>query len=345
MTHQTYDPRGVRLVPDALTVRDRALAAVAKACLFCAKNAGKTPGRNHWSDDRDVELIIRSPVAPASTQNSSALATLSVAFVAALTPASAAAQVISKSLKLSFDGAATINVPGLSLPTAAWVGEGHAIPVIQGLTTSPSPVLQPYKLATIVTLTNELINSSDAEPMVRQLLIENCGPSLDVAMFGTGAGTPLVQPPGILNAIAPLAASTASGLDAMIADLGAIGAALGPASGGSTPVIVGSPGQALSMRLFAPDAVLDVYSSNALPAGTVVGIVPAGVATVVEAPRIDASQDLSIQSVDVPADELMASGPVYSMFQKDSVSLKLVMPATWVRRSISAAAWIQSVKW
>jgi integrase len=151
------------------------------------------------------------------------------------------------------------------------------------------------------------------------------------------------QPPGLLNGITPLTASTATGLDAMIADLGAIGAALGPASGGSTPIIVASPGKATSLRLFA-NGDLDIYSSNALPAGTVVGVVPAGVATIVEAPRIDISGDVEIQAQDAPTDDPLTSGPTFSMFQKDSVVLRLLMPATWAIRSSSAVAFVQSVQ-
>jgi hypothetical protein len=116
-------------------------------------------------------------------------------------------------------------------------------------------------------------------------------------------------------------------------------------AGSSAPIVVASPGQAISLKLFAPSREIEVYASNALAPGTVVGVVPAAVATIVEAPRIDASGDVEIQAQDNPGSDLLSTGPVYSMFQKDSVALKLTLPATWARRSPSAAAWIAGAKW
>ena len=57
---------------------------------------------SHFPEDRDVELVLRAPVSPSST-TSNALAAIGVPFIRALAPVSAAAQVIDKSLKLSFD--------------------------------------------------------------------------------------------------------------------------------------------------------------------------------------------------------------------------------------------------
>jgi hypothetical protein len=343
--NREYSPRGIPLIPDTTVLRNKALTTIARACLYKIHNAGKScVARNHWSDDRDLELVLRGAVTPTSTTNNP-LAAIITAFVKALTPVSAAASVIDRSLKLSLDQIGTLNVPGLSLPTVKWVGEGHAIPVQQGVT-APLPQLQLYKLATILLITRELASSGSAESMMRQLLVENCGPSLDAAMFSTSAGVAGVQPPGLLNGVAALTASTAaSNFDAMIADVGAVAQSLGPASGGSTPIIVAAPGQAASLKLFAPNSELEVFSSNALAAGTVVGVVPQGVATVVEVPIIDTSTEVSVQAQDVPTDELLSTGVVFSVFQSDQIALRLILPATWARRSPFAVAWVTSVKW
>jgi hypothetical protein len=342
---QQFDPRGVPLVPDARFVSGKVLTSVARACLYRARAIREVPGRNHFSDDRDVELVLRAAVSPTSTTNTGDLTRIAWAFVAALAPASAAARVIDKSVKLAFNGALTVGVPGLTLPNSAWVGETHAIPVIMGSTTT-SAVLEPYKLAAIVTLTSEMMANPNAEALMRQVLTDNVGPVLDAALFGSGAGTVGIQPAGLLNGVAPLGASTAGSLlDAMISDIGSIGAALGSVAGSSAPIIVAAPGQAVSLKLFAPSREIEVYASNALAPGTVVGVVPAAVASIVEAPRIDASADVEVQAQDNPGSDLLSTGPVYSMFQKDSVALKLTLPATWARRSPSAAAWIAGAKW
>jgi hypothetical protein len=343
---QAYSPRGVPLSPDPSALRGRALTSIARACLFSAKNVGQTPSRHHFSDDKDLELVSRAATTPTTIANASDLAQITIAFVRSLFAVSAAARVIDRSLQLSFDGAAQINVPNLTLPSASWVGEGHSVAVAQGVTSSGA--LLPFKLAIIISLTQEMINSSNAEPMMRQLLLDNIGPSLDAAMFGTTAGTAGVQPAGILNGITPLTASTMTGAyDAMIADIGAIGQALGPVSGASPLIIVAAPGQALSMKLFSDESSLEVYSSNALAAGTVVGIVPAGIASNIAIPEITSSFEAEVQMLNpVSGDDPAAGGgPVASVYQSDRIALRLIQGATWVRRSPSAVAVINSVKW
>jgi hypothetical protein len=91
-------------------------------------------------------------------------------------------------LQLSFDGAAQINVPALTLPYAEFLGEGQAIPIVQG-TSSPGAVVVPAKIGLSVPLTNEMINHSNAEQMVRMVLAENVGATLDAALFSTTAAS------------------------------------------------------------------------------------------------------------------------------------------------------------
>ena len=111
------------------SAREGAVTSIVRACLEVAK------GVSDYPEDRLADLIIhRSAVAPTSRADAAALALVAVKFVASLTPVSAAAAVISRSLQLSFDGAAQITVPALSLPNAAFISEGAAIPVVMGTT-------------------------------------------------------------------------------------------------------------------------------------------------------------------------------------------------------------------
>jgi hypothetical protein len=109
---------------------------------------------------------------PATLAGTQALAQIAWQFVASLVPVSAAAAVLARSLQLAFDGAAQLNVPGLTLPYAAWVPEASAIPVDQG-TSTPGATVTPAKLALLVPLTRETIDHSNAEQMVRQVLAES----------------------------------------------------------------------------------------------------------------------------------------------------------------------------
>jgi hypothetical protein len=89
--------------------------------------------------------------------------------------------------------------------------------------------------------------------------------------------------------------------------------------------------------------------SPALPAGTVIGLVPAGLAVAVEAPRIEAASNTLVHMAD-PADPIVdgagvLGAPVRSVFETDSIALRLIMPVSWAARSPSVVAWVQGTKW
>jgi hypothetical protein len=107
-------------------------------------------------------------------------------------------------------------------------------------------------------------------------------------------------------------------------------------------MLVAAPGQfvPLSMNARNPWAVL---MSAALPAGTVIGLVPGALATVVEPPRIEASAAM-VQMDDQPSVDPMV-GPTISLYQSDKIGLKFVLPATWSLRSPSGVAWVENVTW
>jgi hypothetical protein len=295
--------------------------------------------------------LVRSAVAPTSRADAAAFAHIAMQFVASLTPVSAAAAVISRSMKLSFDGAATISIPSMSLPDAAWIGEGQPIPVVIG-TTTPGPTVDPYKLATIIPLTGEMVRNTNAENLVRQVLSENVGATLDAALFSNAAAIAGVSPAGILNGIAPLAAAAAgTPTEKMVADLGSIAEAIAQAAGSNGgAVIVAAPKEAVMLSLLAESLLWPVFMSAALPVGTVIGIVAAGLATVVDVPRIEASSEVALHMEDANPLALVSAGgvvaaPIRSAFQTDSIALRFILRATWARRSSSAVAWVQGAGW
>jgi hypothetical protein len=118
-------------------------------------------------NDRDADLLVKAATSPATLAGTPALQQIALAFAEALVPASASAALIARSLQLEFDHNAKIRVPGLTLPHAAFIGEGAAIPVVQG-TSAIDAVLDPYKLGVIVELTSEMMRSTNAEVWVRR---------------------------------------------------------------------------------------------------------------------------------------------------------------------------------
>jgi hypothetical protein len=328
---------------------ERALTTLARAALLTARRVRERHATNNWPDDRDIDLLLRAPTTPASTTDAGALMQIALHFVASLVPVSAAAAVIARSLQLSFDSAGQISVPNLTLPNAAWVGEGQAIPVVEG-TSSAGSLIVPHKLAVIVPLTGEMIRNSNAERIVRQVLLENVAKTLDGALFSANAPVPGLSPGGIVDGVAPLPPSDAgSALDNMVGDIGNIAAAIAPTAGASTPVLVASPRQAVALAMRAPRDLWPVLMSAALPDKTIIALTPAALATVIEPPRIESSGATVHMEEATPGDIVDIGGvlayPVKSLWQSDSVAIRFILPATWGRRSAAAVAWIENVAW
>lgn len=340
----------IPLRPDRDALRETAMTSLARAVIDTAR-AYTIGGRykSGWPEDRVTALLTRAATTPTTMADMAALKNVAVHFLSSLLPVSAASAVLAQSLKLNFDNAAQLRLPSLTLPFAQWTGEGKPIRVVQGNTTA-GPLIDPAKLTVIVPLTGEMIRNSAAEAIVRQVLMENSAVSLDAALFSATAATP-ISPAGILNGIAPLPPSAAGlQLDAMIEDIGNIAAAVAPASGASTPVLVAAPRQAVALAMAAPRDLWPVLMSAALPDKTLIGVVPAGIGAAIQPPKITASSETLLHMEDDAPAEIVDGGgtlayPVISMFQADSVALRFIMPATWGRRSASSVAWIESVAW
>ena len=108
-----------------------------------------------------------------------------------------------------------------------------------------------------------------------------------------------------------------------------------------------APAQAVALSMTAEESFLwPVLMSTALPAGTVIGIAAAGLATAVDAPRIEAGTEVTLHMNDAPEELVSAGGvlaaPIRSAFQTD---LRFMLPATWSRRSSKAVAWVQGAGW
>ncbi len=101
----------------------------------------------------------------------------------ALGPVSVAAQLLRLGLVLNFDRHAIVSAPGFTATAgnAGFVAEGMPIPVRQ--LAAVGAQLLPYKLASIAVLTREMIESSNAEQMIADVLVRSAGMALDAAFF------------------------------------------------------------------------------------------------------------------------------------------------------------------
>jgi hypothetical protein len=91
-------------------------------------------------------------------------------------------------------------------------------------------------------------------------------------------------------------------------------------------------------------------ASNGVPAKTVIAVATPALVSVTEAaPMIDASGETAVHEADPAAAIVTPAGtlayPVRSLFQTDSVSLRLRLPITWAVRVSGAVSVMTNVNW
>jgi hypothetical protein len=353
-------PIPLRPDPTALSrtaMRSLVRAAIAESVrVFEKDRSGGMPSsaevlkRRGWQDDRLAGILTRAastPAMPTQAGWAQELAAVSYALLEALTPMSAAAQLLAAGLNLQFGNAGTILVPGLGTGTAAWVAEGNPIRVVQFLTSGPT--LVPHKLASISALTLEMIQNQNAEQFVRSALIDSTAPAIDAALFSNVAAD-ASRPAGILlGAVSVTASSSTDKYAAMGDDLSALTAAIANFAGNGSFAFIANPAQAMRAVSYL-DLPVPMLMSPALAAGTVIAVATNALASVVEPVEVDASTAATLHMEDATPLELVKSpstvaAPQRSLFQTASVALKMHLPVTWCVRNAGAVAVVTSVKW
>jgi len=252
---------------------------------------------------------------------------------------------------LNFDGHGVLAIPGMiaAATDTPWVAPGSPIPVSQ-LSTSNTSTLVPHGIKVICVLTREMISGSNAEQVVRMALNASVGAKIDAALWASTRATATAAA-GLLADLTSLTPSTGTTHDALRLDIGKLTDAVAPV-GGTNLVFVGAPGAAAKMLADVgsqfPYAVL---SSGALAAQTVVCVAPDALAVAVDpAPQIDVSRAGTGAMEDTtPLPIADASGTVApnvrSIWQSDSLGIRLTMQLSFGLRHSSGAAFISSCTW
>jgi hypothetical protein len=349
-------PQGLPLTVDRDALHAGALCAFFRFIVANARSRIDPKGRSPaeiatkaWPHDRQLDLLMRAAATPNSTTDTaSAIAPITAAYLAAMAPLSAAASLIDASFKLRFDRVAQIHIPSITTaPQMAFVAEGEPLPVAMGISTRL--ILSVRKLAGIVGLSSELYSHSYAEDLIRQVLLENSSPAIDSVMFSQAAGS-ATSPPGLFHNVTPIApAANSFRLDNLVEDIGNLVGAVAQFAGTGNVAIVAAPAQWASLKLRTPTTGFPVWSSTALPVGTVAAIaLPTFVSANGDPPTFDLSTVTALTTTD-PGSEFVTSGgvvgaPTLSSFQADLVALKLNMPVTWGLRA-PGVSWLQGANW
>jgi hypothetical protein len=336
----------IPLRPDPAALRRDAVTSLYRALVIAGKQAlGDQTAR---SSDPDAQLILKAARSPLSLADAPALQTVGVSFLASLTPLSAGAALLGRGISLSFDGETSIAIPSMASGEADFVAEGQPIPV-KRFDTATGPRLEPYKMAALASLTGEMMRGSNAEELIRTALSQSAAAGLDKALFSNAAGVPGLKPAGLLNGITPLTA-TAAGADAMLADLSKLAAAVSGVAGNGQIAIVASAAQAVAVGLrSAREIPYSVFASAALVPGTVIAVATPCIVSAVSVPVVDGSLHAVFHEEDNAPAAIATGGvmahPVRSVFQTDSVSLRLRQEVSWALRDADGLAWMSGVNW
>lgn len=255
---------------------------------------------------------------------------------------------------------ANVNIAGQDgAATGYWVGQSKSIPVSKADFMDVN--LTPLKVAALAVVSKELLRDSSpsAEKLVRDALVEASAQRVDQTFLGAGAAVANVSPAGILNG---LTAGTSAGpdIEGVIADVKALYAGFIAANNADGLQFVTT--QSLSKALGLMQNVMGNFAfpglsanGGALLGDTLVagGNVAAGDFILLKPSdiykigdrgvEVSLSTEAAIQMDDAPngaSDTPTANTSVVSMFQTDSVAIKVVRPLNFAKRRASAVAYI-----
>jgi hypothetical protein len=221
------------------------------------------------------------------------------------------------------------------------------------LTTSAVTLGPTRKLLILTALTREMMqaSASNAEAVLSDALAVSAAQSLDAALFSANAAT-ASAPAGLLNGVAPIASAAKTGAEGVAADLALIAGAIG--ANGINPddtVFISTPAMCVKIRVLAsPKFGNTVLGSSSLAAGTVIGLVAAGLATDYDGSvTVEASTEAIVHFEDssplpIVGGTGVVAAPVYSAFQTEMTILRIRGNAAWAVHpgaiaQVTGAAW------
>src|SRR5262245_1342344 len=333
--------------------------------------------RNTYGDrDERMNAVLRAAVNPAMTTTAGNAAELvqtqNAGFLNRILPRSIYLPLANRGVRYTFpSGVSTLKIPvrtTTALLSGAWIGEGNPKPVKKASFASVS--LIPYKLAVISTFTEEmaLYSNPAIESIIRQALADDTSVSLDTFMIDATAVSS-TRPAGLRNGVSGLTATAAGTVtEKMVADIKQLVNAIVANGGGTDIVMIINPAQAITLG-FAQTSTGDFLFATVQEAGQkfnvtfivsqtqtaaqVLAVEASEFATATgDSPRLAISNEATLHEEDTTPLPIGTTGtpnvvaaPVRSLFQTDSVAIRLTLYVTWLMRRTGMVAWIGTVGW
>jgi HK97 family phage prohead protease/HK97 family phage major capsid protein len=339
------------------------------------------PGADEDGTSTIVNLIVRNPAATAPAMTTvpgwaqELVPVIMGEFWKALMPVSVYPKISAKGSTFTFGRYGIINLPMRSItPTisGSFIGEGAPIPVRQGQFVTQQ--VTPKKMGVITTFTREISEHSTPaiEGILRDAVLEDTGVALDSVLLGTNAAT-AIAPAGLFAGITPLTPTPATNgaFDAVLGDIKQLTGALIAATRGNfrAPVWLMSPALAVSLALTPTTGAQALPFREEVSRGFLLGYpiiqsttVPMGWFAIMDCadfasvtgddPRFEVSdqavlhmEDTTPLAIGTPGTPPTVAAPARSLWQTDTIGLRLILPMNWVMRRAQSVALIQAVTW
>ena len=323
-----------------------------------------------------TDIILRAASAPAMTTVAGWAQELAHTTYAELMPLLMPKAILTRlapmGLTLGFGNAGRIVIPTRSrTPSLAgsFVGEGMPIPVRQGAFTSQT--LTPKKMAVITTWTKEMDEHSipAIEGLLREAIQVDTTVATDSVLIDANPAT-TIRPAGLLNGVAATPATAGGGIAALVGDIVAVVSAISTSTYGNVRNLAWLVNQTDMLRASMLTAVntgifpfaaqiaagnlggVPFIDSATVPAKTMILVdAPDFVVVGGDAPRMEMSDQATLHMEDTAPLDLVsgspgtAASPQRSLFQTDSLALRMIMPLNWLQRRAGTVAWVQNVTW
>lgn len=270
-----------------------------------------------------------------------------------------------RGVAFSFDGNGTVNIPRR---TAGGAGGGffaEGAPIRVGRVTTASTPMTARQLGVIVAFSRKLAMQStpSIESIVRQGILEDTAAILDAALLDNVASS-TARPAGLLNGVSATASGYGGGDHiAVMNDFKALIAPFISANAADGITVVMNPAQSLAMDfMVGPDGTLgDWFSrvrervsfveSTYATAGRLIALRNSDFATATgDAPMFDVSTQATIHMEDttpleIVSDNPTTADPVRSLWQTDSIGIRMIMDVSWLMRRPGMVQWIDGTSW
>lgn len=332
--------------------------------------------RDRYGDDEPTHrvtetLIMRAASVPATTTLTGWAAELVNTavgeFIDTLMPQSVYPGLSAAGGRFTFGRNGVVSLPRRNAtPSIAgsFVAEGAAIPVRQGA--FGAVTLTPKTMGVISTFTRRIAEHSTPaiEQLIRVAMQEDTAVAIDTILLdATAADT--TRPAGLRNGVGVTSATSGGGFAALVGDIKALVGVLATANSLRRPVWIMNPVDVLSLTLTQnsggdfPFSVevnqgrlqgYQILQSTTQTAGTVILMDAADFFSATgDEPNFEVSDQAVLHMEDTSPQAIGVSGsatlPIRSMFQTDSIAIRMLLDINWAMRRTGVIAYTSSVTW